>query len=158
MEDKSQLRHRLVKNLSKFDAYPKTLEDFRIKTFGGASGMFDCILSLIFIILCYFSVTIISCTLIVILFVLELNNYLTPVLHEELLVDVSSVKKLTINFDITFLHVSCKREYAVCSFEHVFKFRVCRPFVGCYGHFGRATHKYSARYFQTKTRHGRTAY
>lgn len=28
----------LVSTLKKFDAYPKTLEDFRIKTFGGAAG------------------------------------------------------------------------------------------------------------------------
>ena len=28
----------LVSTLKKFDAYPKTLEDFRVKTFGGAAG------------------------------------------------------------------------------------------------------------------------
>lgn len=28
----------LVSTLRKFDAYPKTLEDFRVKTFGGAAG------------------------------------------------------------------------------------------------------------------------
>lgn len=26
--------------LRRFDAYPKTLEDFRIKTYGGATGTF----------------------------------------------------------------------------------------------------------------------
>lgn len=26
--------------LRRFDAYPKTLEDFRVKTFGGALGLF----------------------------------------------------------------------------------------------------------------------
>lgn len=30
----------LVSTLKKFDAYPKTLEDFRIKTFGGAAGTY----------------------------------------------------------------------------------------------------------------------
>mgnify|MGYP000110809945 CR=1 FL=1 len=28
----------LVERLRRFDAYPKTLEDFRVKTFGGATG------------------------------------------------------------------------------------------------------------------------
>lgn len=28
----------LVSTLKRFDAYPKTLEDFRVKTFGGAAG------------------------------------------------------------------------------------------------------------------------
>ena len=28
----------LAERLRNFDAYPKTLEDFRIKTFGGATG------------------------------------------------------------------------------------------------------------------------
>ena len=28
----------LVSTLKRFDAYPKTLEDFRIKTFGGGAG------------------------------------------------------------------------------------------------------------------------
>ena len=32
----------LVSTLKKFDAYPKTLEDFRIKTFGGAAGTLTC--------------------------------------------------------------------------------------------------------------------
>ena len=30
----------LVSTLKRFDAYPKTLEDFRVKTFGGAAGKF----------------------------------------------------------------------------------------------------------------------
>ena len=29
---------RLFESLRRFDAYPKTLEDFRVKTFGGATG------------------------------------------------------------------------------------------------------------------------
>ena len=28
----------LISTLRRFDAYPKTLEDFRVKTFGGAAG------------------------------------------------------------------------------------------------------------------------
>lgn len=34
----------LVSTLKRFDAYPKTLEDFRIKTFGGGAGKLkDCV-------------------------------------------------------------------------------------------------------------------
>ncbi len=29
--------------LRQFDAYPKTLEDFRVKTYGGAASMWNCI-------------------------------------------------------------------------------------------------------------------
>ena len=31
----------LVSTLRRFDAYPKTLEDFRVKTFGGAAGKLE---------------------------------------------------------------------------------------------------------------------
>ena len=31
----------LFSNIKKFDAYPKTLEDFRVKTIGGAIGIDD---------------------------------------------------------------------------------------------------------------------
>lgn len=34
----------LLGKLKQFDAYPKTLEDFRVKTFGGAASMFSCAL------------------------------------------------------------------------------------------------------------------
>ncbi|KAI7684971.1 Endoplasmic reticulum-Golgi intermediate compartment protein 3 [Sarcoptes scabiei] len=75
--------------LARFDAYPKTLEDFRIKTFGGAT------------------VTIISIVLIFIMFLLELHYYLTPYVQEELMVDLSGGKKLKISFDIVFPHIIC---------------------------------------------------
>lgn len=41
MDEKSEKFLEKIRNhLAKFDAYPKTLEDFRIKTFGGATGLF----------------------------------------------------------------------------------------------------------------------
>ncbi|KAG8007265.1 Endoplasmic reticulum-Golgi intermediate compartment protein 3, partial [Nibea albiflora] len=48
-----------LNKLKQFDAYPKTLEDFRVKTWGGAT------------------VTIISGVIMFILFVSELQYYLT---------------------------------------------------------------------------------
>lgn len=39
--------------LKQFDAYPKTLEDFRVKTYGGAASMFFEYLSITSVTLCY---------------------------------------------------------------------------------------------------------
>jgi len=82
-----------VKNIflkiRRFDAYPKTLEDFRIKTLGGAL------------------VTIISAILMTSLFVSELNDFLSPDISEEIFVDISRGNKLRINVDIIFHKVSC---------------------------------------------------
>ncbi|XP_054723258.1 endoplasmic reticulum-Golgi intermediate compartment protein 3-like [Uloborus diversus] len=81
---------KLAEHIRKFDAYPKTLEDFRIKTFSGAA------------------VTIVSAILITLLFISELNYYLTPEVTEELFVDVSRSEKLRINLDVTFPRVTCE--------------------------------------------------
>lgn len=35
---------KLQEKLARLDAYPKTLEDFRIKTLGGATGLLSCFL------------------------------------------------------------------------------------------------------------------
>ncbi|XP_074099706.1 endoplasmic reticulum-Golgi intermediate compartment protein 3 [Cotesia typhae] len=75
--------------LRKFDAYPKTLEDFRVKTFSGAI------------------VTIISSIIMVMLFISELRDFLTPNLDEELFVDTSRGSKLKINLDIIIPRISC---------------------------------------------------
>lgn len=80
----------LFERLRRFDAYPKTLEDFRIKTFGGAA------------------VTIVSGFLMFILFVSELNYYLTKEVQPELYVDTSRGQmKLRINVNVTFIHLPC---------------------------------------------------
>lgn len=79
----------LFDRLRQFDAYPKTLEDFRVKTFGGAL------------------VTLVAGSLMFVLFVSELNYYLTTEVRPELFVDTSRGQKLRINVDITFDHLPC---------------------------------------------------
>ena len=75
--------------LRRFDAYPKPLEDFRIKTkFGGLMS--------------------ICCGLIMtLLFASEIRDYLTPEVKEELIVDTTRTGKLKINLDMVFSRVSC---------------------------------------------------
>jgi len=75
--------------LKNFDAYPKTLEDFRVRTFSGAA------------------VSIISCTVILWLFVSEFLYYLNVEIHPELFVDTTRGEKLRINMDIVFQHLPC---------------------------------------------------
>jgi len=79
----------LWERLKELDAYPKPLEDFRIKTLGGGT------------------VTVISTILMVILFIVELSDYLTPTVTEELFVDTSRSHKLKIHIDLIFPRVAC---------------------------------------------------
>lgn len=83
----------LAKNLylkiRRFDAYPKTLDDFRVKTYAGAI------------------VTILSGILMAFLFISELNDFLTPEVREDIFVDISRGSKLRINVDIVFHKIPC---------------------------------------------------
>ncbi|KAJ5070557.1 endoplasmic reticulum-golgi intermediate compartment protein [Anaeramoeba ignava] len=75
--------------IKKFDAYPKTDEEFRIKTFSGAI------------------VSIISGAIMLILFINEMVFYLTPEVKQELYVDLSKGGKMEINLNITFPEIPC---------------------------------------------------
>ena len=75
--------------IKKFDAYPKTLEDFRIKTLGGGT------------------ITVVAGVVMVLLFASETQDYLTPSVDEQLLVDTTRDSKLKINLDIVFPKIGC---------------------------------------------------
>lgn len=79
----------LIEHIRRFDAYPKTMEDFRIKTFCGAT------------------VTVISGVIMIALLFSELNYFLTTEITEELFVDTGRGEKLRINADIILHRVSC---------------------------------------------------
>ncbi|KAI4465595.1 endoplasmic reticulum-golgi intermediate compartment protein [Holotrichia oblita] len=79
----------IIEKLRRLDAYPKTPEDFNIKTFGGAA------------------ITIVSVVIMAMLFWIEFMNYLTPNITEELFVDTSRSPNIKINLDIVVSRVSC---------------------------------------------------
>lgn len=78
-----------LKKLRRFDAYPKTLEDVRIQTLGGGA------------------ISIISLLIISLLFWIEVLNYRTPNITEELFVDTSRSPNIEIQLDVVVPKVSC---------------------------------------------------
>eukprot|EP01048_Picozoa_sp_COSAG05_P016826 COSAG05_NODE_2218_length_3375_cov_289.130952_1_plen_232_part_00 len=81
---------RLAASLRGFDAYPKTLDDVRVRTMSGAI------------------VSLIGCALIIYLFVEELSNFRTIKTESNMYVDMSIGEKLSINFDVTFPVFPCE--------------------------------------------------
>jgi len=79
----------VLSRLKKLDAYPKTLEDFRVRTFSGAA------------------VSIISGLFILWLFISEFMYYLSVEVKPELFVDTSRGEKLRINMDVIFHNLPC---------------------------------------------------
>eukprot|EP00051_Salpingoeca_urceolata_P015928 m.208712 g.208712 ORF g.208712 m.208712 type:complete len:384 (+) comp18540_c0_seq2:201-1352(+) len=75
--------------LRRFDAYPKTMEDFRVKTFSGAA------------------VTVVAGVLMVWLFLAELSYYMTVEVQPELFVDTSRNQRMRINLDVDFPYMPC---------------------------------------------------
>eukprot|EP00052_Salpingoeca_macrocollata_P006266 m.52557 g.52557 ORF g.52557 m.52557 type:complete len:390 (-) comp15340_c0_seq1:31-1200(-) len=78
-----------LSRVRKFDAYPKTLEDFRERTMAGAA------------------VSIIAGLFMLILFATELYFYLSVQVQPELFVDTSRNEKMRINVDIVFHAMPC---------------------------------------------------
>lgn len=78
-----------LQQLKSFDAYPKTLEDFRVRTYSGAA------------------VSIISGLFIFWLFISEFLLYLQNEINTELFVDTTRGEKLRINMDLIFHNLPC---------------------------------------------------
>lgn len=120
----------ILGKLKQFDAYPKTLEDFRVKTFGGATSMYVVLAVWVLFSWCVCIVTLISATIIALLFLSELTYFLSTdvsayskhvlsttsykQVREELYVDTARAEKLKINFDIDFPRMPC-----LCELVHV---------------------------------------
>jgi len=79
----------LFHKIRHLDAYPKTLEEFRVKTFAGAT------------------VTILSGLFILVLFLSELRDFLLIETRQELFVDTSRDQKIRINVNVIFPFVPC---------------------------------------------------
>lgn len=75
--------------LRRFDVFSKTQDDFRVRTTGGAI------------------VSILSVTLIVLLFVSEVMFYLATDVNNELYVDTARGQKIRINLDMVFPAIGC---------------------------------------------------
>ncbi|VVC92925.1 unnamed protein product [Leptidea sinapis] len=78
-----------INTFKQFDAYAKTLEDFRVKTATGAT------------------ITLLGGTVMILLILSELHTYISPNISEELFVDTSRGHKMRINFDIIVPRISC---------------------------------------------------
>ena len=104
-----------IESIKKFDAYPKTLEDFRIKTLGGGTitgrSRREIDISKYFLwIKMVFAV--IAGIVMLLLFASETQDYLTPSVDEQLFVDTTRGSKLKINLDIvSFGSSSCPTDY-----------------------------------------------
>lgn len=79
----------VLTRLKNLDAYPKTLEDFRVRTVSGAA------------------VSIVAGLFILWLFVSEFVYFLTTEVQPQLLVDTTRGEKLRINMDIIFHNLPC---------------------------------------------------
>ena len=72
------------------------------------------------------SVTIVSGLLMFILFVSELNYYISKEVHQELFVDTSKGQKLQINVDMTFTKIGCSCEYIdIFTYSIILKIPFC---------------------------------
>ncbi|CEP11468.1 hypothetical protein [Parasitella parasitica] len=98
----------VFRGLRQFDGYAKTLDDFRVKTTGGASGKYkNCEINAFIELLNYVPVTIISTLIIITLVCSEVLVYTTPHWKPSLVVDKSRKEKMPINFNITFPNMPC---------------------------------------------------
>lgn len=81
--------HALAEKVKAFDAYPKTLDDFKERTSSGAA------------------ISVVCCTIIAGLLLSELRAFFTPSASEQLHVDTTRSARIHINFNMTFPSMPC---------------------------------------------------
>lgn len=79
----------MMSQLKRFDVYNKVHDDYSIKTVGGGA------------------ISIVAILIILVLFISELNTYLTPEIVDHIIVDTTLNQKLAIGINITFPHLRC---------------------------------------------------
>ena len=113
------------KKLEKLDFYPKIGDDYVVKTESGGYGIFE------FENKCDSVVSLISAILIIILFISELNNFLTVRREDKIMIDHTINEKLQINFNISTYEIPCHGTCFLCIGVEITS-RCCNR---CYGHF-----------------------
>lgn len=76
--------------LRQLDAFPKALDDFRVRTTSGAV------------------VSLLSMTLMILLFISELRYYMRTEIVDHLIVNTTRSQKLRVGFDISFPQIACR--------------------------------------------------
>lgn len=99
----------VLNKIKSFDAYPKSIEDFRIQTKSGSISLFilinvDIECNLHFFL---FLVSILAILFIIWLLGSEIGRFFRPGVHSEIFVDPIINEKIKINIDITFPRLSC---------------------------------------------------
>ncbi|KAK2704158.1 hypothetical protein QYM36_017523 [Artemia franciscana] len=80
---------KIFSKLRSFDAYPKTLEDFQVQTYGGAA------------------ISVVSAIVMFTLLFVEIQEFTSVHQQEELFVDTTRGQRMKIHFDVTFPKISC---------------------------------------------------
>ncbi len=88
-DDAPPMRSPVVETFKALDAYPKTLDDFKERTGSGAA------------------VSIVSCSVIMLLVISELRAYFTPVTTDHLYVDTTRGQRIRINVNMSFPSMPC---------------------------------------------------
>ena len=79
----------MLDQLKGLDAFPRTLDEFRVRTSSGAA------------------VSVMSIVFMLFLFLSEMSYYLNTDLVDHLVVDTSRSRQIRITFDISFPHMPC---------------------------------------------------